>query len=249
MAFNWAPIEDFTIRGTWGTSFRAPVFGELSPLFGVVGANLGQLATQTGPISTGLCDAQRTDLPPVGSGAWKIQSSVGNGMPGSATACSPALTLPAGISMNGGSGGAETIRAGVFQGWSGLKPELATNWGIGFEYAPTDNFLRGLNLQATYYVIKINGVLRAFGVSANAFTDPTQGFAFLVPTDWANSGLTGAAGCTNNLLPTTCAPFQEAVNVLLAQSGEHRRSAGQDADPLDQRWRNIQQGLVEARRY
>jgi hypothetical protein len=37
-----------------------------------------------------------------------------------------------------------------------------------------------------------------------------------VPTDWASSDLPGAAGCTNNLLPTTCAPFQAAVAGLLA---------------------------------
>src|SRR6185503_20199418 len=35
VAFNWAPIEDLTIRGTWGNSFRAPVFGEISPLANV----------------------------------------------------------------------------------------------------------------------------------------------------------------------------------------------------------------------
>ena len=46
VAFNWAPIDDLTIRGTWGTSFRAPVFGELSPLANVAiaGQNLGNFA-------------------------------------------------------------------------------------------------------------------------------------------------------------------------------------------------------------
>jgi outer membrane receptor protein involved in Fe transport len=219
VAFNWAPIDDLTIRGTWGTSFRAPVFGELSPLANVAiaGQNLGTFAAQTAPILTN-CTVG-SSLPPVGSGAWKLQSSAGNGQPGSATACVASLTLPGGISMNGGSGGSDPIRAGGgWDGsWSGLTPELATNWGIGFDFTPT-NFLTGLNLQATYYVIKITRVLRGFGNPVSAtFNDPQLDFAFLVPTDFANNpSLPGSAACPSNLLPTTCAPFQEAVSGLLA---------------------------------
>src|SRR6185503_5328310 len=166
IAFNWAPIDDLTIRGTWGTSFRAPVFGELSPLSNVAiaGQNLGAFAAQTAIIAAG-CTAG-ANLPPVGSGAWKVASSTGNGMPGSATACPAAsvtsILQPAGISMNGGSGGAAVIRAGGFNGWTNLTPELATNWGIGFDYAPS-GILSGLDLQATYYIIKLNSVLRGFG--------------------------------------------------------------------------------------
>ncbi len=54
VAFNWAPIDSLTIRGTWGTSFRAPVFGELSPLANVAiaGQNLGNFAAQTANILT-----------------------------------------------------------------------------------------------------------------------------------------------------------------------------------------------------
>ena len=35
LAFNWNPIENFTIRGGWGQSFRAPNFGEFSPITNV----------------------------------------------------------------------------------------------------------------------------------------------------------------------------------------------------------------------
>src|SRR5215207_8421317 len=67
VAFNWAPIDSFTIRGTWGTSFRAPVFGEISPLANVAiaGQNLGALAQQPGDIGAGCGDDG--SLPPVGS--------------------------------------------------------------------------------------------------------------------------------------------------------------------------------------
>jgi len=98
-----------------------------------------------------------------------------------------------------------------------LVPELSTNWGIGFDYAPSGNFLRGLDIQATYYIIKINGLLTGFGnPTTTSFNDPQLGsFAFLVPTDWLDSGLPGAASCTDNLHPTTCLPFENAVNGLL----------------------------------
>jgi iron complex outermembrane receptor protein len=230
VAFNWSPINDFMIRGTWGTSFRAPAFGELSPLANVAiaGQNLPAFAAQATPITAGCVGG----LPPEGSGAWKLMSSLGpggDGTPGTATSCPTGNVLLGsytanfqelpGISMNGGSGAAAPIRAGGgWDGsWSGLTPELATNWGIGFDYTPTGNFLTGLNLQATYYIIKLNAVLRGFGnPTSDSFNDPTLPFAFLVPTDYANNpNLPGSAACTSNLLPTTCQPFQDAVTGLL----------------------------------
>ncbi len=217
LAFNWAPIDDLTVRGTWGTSFRAPTIGDLSSYAaGVAGHNVGALsATANNVLAT--CTAG-TDLPPAGSGAWKVQSSAGDGTPGSATTCSASLIQAPGISVNGGSDGAAPVRMGGFNGWTGLEPEQATNWGIGFDYTPSGNFLRGLNIQATYYIIKITNRIAGFGFTSNTnFNNPQLGsFAFLVPTDWLQSGLPGAAGCTNNLAPTTCAPFQAAVSGLIA---------------------------------
>ena len=61
-------------------------------------------------------------------------------------------------------------------------------------------------------------MLQGFGnPSTNSFNDANLGaFAFLVPTDFANNpNLPGYAACTTNLLPTTCAPFQAAVQGLL----------------------------------
>jgi outer membrane receptor protein involved in Fe transport len=232
VAFNWSPIEDFTIRGTWGNSFRAPVFGEISPLANVAitGRNMAALGLATDTQGIGGCTGSNPSLPPVGSGAWKVLSSYGDGTLGSASDCLPAntsLTLPNGfvlpdpdnpygITFLGGSAGAAIIRQGGLKGWSGLTPELATNWGIGFDYTPSANFLTGLNIQATYYIIKINSVLIGFGnPNSGSFNDPNIGdFAFIVPTDYAS--VPGGAACTNNLLPTTCQPFQDAVQSLIA---------------------------------
>jgi outer membrane receptor protein involved in Fe transport len=232
VAFNWSPINDFTVRGTWGTSFRAPGPGEISALANVAinGHNLiaQGLAVSPDPIPAGC--GPNGELPPVGSAAWKLMSSLGpggNGAPGSASVCpSGNITIGShtfdvrrlpGVNIQGGIGAAATIRSGGFNGGPDLEPEIATNWGIGFDYTPSANFLTGLNLQATYYSIKLNGTLRNFGQpNASAFNDPAWGEnAVFVPTDWLNSGLPGAAACTSNLLPTTCAPFQNAVNSLL----------------------------------
>ncbi len=223
LAFNWTPIGDLSIRGAWGTSFRAPTITEIGSQRDatVGGQNLSALTgTVGGPPVTTAC-VVGADLPPVGSGAWKIQSSTGNGAPGSASACSPSLTAPPGISVIGGAAASDPIRAGGFQGWTGLKPENSTNFGIGFDYAPERNFLKGLDLRATYYMIKITGRLASFGPpNSNSFNDPQIGsFAFIVPTDYRASGLPGAAGCTNNLTPITCAPFEAAVAGSLARSG------------------------------
>jgi iron complex outermembrane receptor protein len=210
LAFNWAPINDLTIRGAWGTSFRAPVFGELSPLANVAiaGQNLGNLAQTTQLIPAGCTPG--VSLPPANSGAYKVMSAYGSVCPATS------LLTPPGISMNGGSAGSDPIRFGGFQNWKGLTPELSTNWGIGFDYAPS-GILKGLDVQATYYIIKLTNLLTGFGnPTANSFNDPQLGsFAFIVPTDYFTSGLPGAAGCTNNLLPTTCAPFESAVSGLI----------------------------------
>jgi outer membrane receptor protein involved in Fe transport len=231
VAFNWSPIDDLTIRGTWGNSFRAPSFGETSALANVAinGHNLiaQGLAVSPDPIVAG-CGADGS-LPPEGSGAWKLMSSFGDGTPGSTSVCpSGAVMLPSGyalpdvrrphgINILGGVGAAAPVRAGGFNGGPNLEPEKATNWGIGFDYTPSANILTGLNIQATYYQIKLNGTLRNFGQpNSSAFNDPDFGDnAVFVPTDWVDSGLPGAAACTSNLLPTTCAPFQEAVKGLL----------------------------------
>ena len=148
VAFNWAPIDDLTIRGTWGTSFRAPVFGELSPLANVAIAGQKRRLLGTGAAR---CRGLRTGgaLPPEGSGAWKLMSSFGNGTPGSTTLATGPHHRAAqricrrhpvdpGHPLLGGSAGAEIIRAGGLKGWRGFTPELATNWGIGFDYTPSE---------------------------------------------------------------------------------------------------------------
>jgi len=206
LAFNWAPIEDLTIRGGWGQSFRAPNFGEFSQVSNVAwqGWNFGQLYPQnTVPITIACAGG----APPAGSGADKFfQAGLG---------CNSAV---GGISLNGGGRVAvdTLMRKYTNIEQQVLDPEKAVNWSIGFDYTPT-GFLTGLNLQATYYIVKITGLLRNFGnPGTGAFNDPSRGFVFLTPEDMKDP-LTGAPLCAGqNATPLLCAPFQEVVAAVLA---------------------------------
>jgi iron complex outermembrane receptor protein len=205
LAFNWNPIEPFTIRGGWGQSFRAPNFGEYSTVSNVAwqGWNFGQLFSQnTVPITISCVGG----APPAGSGADKFFPAFG---------CDAAL---GGISLNGG--GKVAFDTGMRDYFNieqqRLDPEKAVNWSIGFDYTPTGNFLTGLNLQATYYIVKINGILRNFGnPGTSRFNDPSIGFAFVTPEDLRDP-ITGAQLCAGqNATPWACAPFQEVVAKVL----------------------------------
>jgi iron complex outermembrane receptor protein len=206
VGFNWTLSEDagFTVHGTWGTSFRAPVFGEISPLANVAFAlwNANDLQQQTADIVSHCGNT--------GSGAARLAD---------ATGCAADNSIkPVGISMNGGS--APSIAAGlrnfvnteVFN----VNPEKSTNWGIGAEFAPSGGFLaplQGLDLQATYYIVKITGRLVGFGnPTTNSWNDPTRGFSYIVPTDLK---AIDPAGCSCNATPTACSEFEQMIIGLL----------------------------------
>ena len=207
LAFNWAPINDFLIRGAWGQSFRAPNFGEFSPVSNVAwqGHNFGQLYPQnTVPITIACVGTGPGAAPPAGSGADKLFQA--------GFACGSAL---GGISL--GTGGRVAVDTGMRKYTNTadqvLDPEKAVNWSIGFDYTPS-GFLTGLNLQATYYIVKINGILG--GLGTGRFNDQSLGFVYLTPEDMRDP-VTGAALCAGqNATPWDCAPFQEVVQKVLA---------------------------------
>jgi iron complex outermembrane receptor protein len=207
VAFNWLVDEDIglTVRGSWGTSFRAPGFGEISTLANnaIAGQNLPTIFPQPNSISI-TCDSQ------VGSGGYRLSHAATGGN----FACgNGAANQPGGISLLGS--GTTAANAGfrdfVNQVGQHLHPEQATNWSVGAEFAPTA-FLKGLDVQATWYTVKITGVLRAFGnPTTNSFNQGSLGFSYIVPTD-----LIGAdPACNNNLTPTTCPEFEGMVQKIL----------------------------------
>jgi len=92
-----------------------------------------------------------------------------------------------------------------------LQPEKSTNWSLGFDYAPS-NFLKGLDLQATWYLIKINNLLVGFGnPTTTRFSDGSIGFAYIVPSDLRDP-VTNVQLCAGkDATPWLCPQFQDMI--------------------------------------
>lgn len=224
IAFNWEVSEDIglTVRGTWGSSFRAPGFGEISPLANnnIQMQNSSQAVANTAITIT--CDTPadsafyRLIHPKVGVG-WNGSNAGTNNGKGSVIGCSDgsiggAGAAPTGISFLGDATDAFNFgyRNYVNTNEQHLQPEQGLNYSAGIELAPT-SFLRGLDLQATWYSIKITGALRSFGnPSSNSLNDPQGGFAYIVPTDLAGAGV-DVANCSDNNNPAKCPEFEQMV--------------------------------------
>jgi outer membrane receptor protein involved in Fe transport len=207
VGFTWVLSEDagLSIKGSWGTSFRFANAGEYSPVFSTaIGAfNLpGAVQTLSADNISIQCDAAGN--PVLGSGAAKLKPVFGCG------------ATPGALSLGGAppvSLRPKLANGTFFNGGPVLAPENSINYSIGAEVAPTV-FLKGLDVSATWYSIKINGVLVAFNnPTSNSFNDASQGFHYIVPTDLA--GAVNGAGCTCNATPTTCAAFQDMVSSIL----------------------------------
>jgi iron complex outermembrane receptor protein len=99
---NWVPVEDLLIRGSYGTSLRAPSFAELY-------GNSNNLFTQNYTDPT---------------------------LPG----------IRQGVALSGGN--------------ADLKPEEATTWTVGVEYAPAA--LPGARFTATYFDIEYEGQIASY---------------------------------------------------------------------------------------
>ncbi len=198
VSFTWVVDElvGATVRGSWGTSFRFANEGEFSNVLSPVDNSIG--FPNSGTAATLECTAGAAAA---GSTA---QALVAAGLP-----CG---TNPGGFSYGGGPEPALRIftnaqgQTVTREGGLALAPEKATNYSVGLELAPTIDFLRGLDLQATYYSVKVNGVLSgqlAAGATPG-LNDPNQRFHFIVPSD---------TGCpvADNANPALCAPFEKMV--------------------------------------
>ena len=228
MGFNWNLSEELglTLRGDWGTSFRAPDFAETIGLVknAIAGWNSTLYAQNStiamGTVTSGGCtlaaDSLAGRLVNPGAGFTGWNGAVANGGTSGVTCGSQAQ--PVGLALLGAGGTAigDGMRAYLNTAQNVLKPESAMNWGLTAEIAPTISFLRGLDIQATWYQIKISDALVNYGnPNTGSVNDPSLGFSYIVPTDFAKAGV-DVAGCSNNNTPTTCAEFERIVNSLLA---------------------------------
>jgi iron complex outermembrane recepter protein len=202
LAFTWLVDQTIgaTVRGSWGTSFRFANAGEYSTVgsdtitpFGFSGIS---------PLSIN-CNAQGQ-----ATGGSLDATLIASGF-----ACGPA---PGGLTWSGGPQAvlrsyvnAATGQQQTRAGGTALPPESGKNYSLGVEIAPTIDFLRGFDLQATFFSVKINNqIVRAAGGTAASLADPTARFLAIVPSD---------LGCpiSANKNPTSCAPFEAMVTAAL----------------------------------
>ena len=207
VGFTWGLSQDLgaTVRGSWGTSFRFANAGEYSVVasanvqdFGLPASNFGII----GPQCAG-------GVPPPGSTAAALF----------AAGVAPCNSQPPGLGYGGAPHSqvrfytdASTGLPASREGGTSLPPEKSINYSLGFELAPQIAFLRGLDVQATWYSVKINGTLTNFNnPTAISFNDPNQRFHFIVPSDL---GCPAAA----NANPASCAPFELMVSQILSDA-------------------------------
>jgi len=269
ISFNWTPVDDFTVKGSWGTNFRAPGFSETSYIAKAViqGRNLGT-ALQTGTGGANTCGKLGGTLPAPTSGGGKIQQDAsafyiamhnaylanptnpalasyaiantgcvdslhipgyfGPGDTPTGGLKIPGLLTPGGLTTQGGEPVVDPLRQYTLFGRN-LAPEKATSWAIGFDYTPT-NILRGLDIQATYYIVKLNGALQSFGgggFNDSFFQNPALAFAFPTARDFVDASgnrlcpdLVNAAAPSIpipiNLVPSACPQWVDAVSSILS---------------------------------
>ncbi|MDE2476097.1 MAG: TonB-dependent receptor [Alphaproteobacteria bacterium] len=202
LAFTWLvdELSGMTIRGSWGTSFRF--------------ANAGEYSTVVSDSNTAFGFGGFTGVAiTCGTSGQATPGSFAAALVAAGYACG---STPAGISWAGGPHtalrnyvNAATGLPATREGGTALPPETSENYSAGVEFAPTLDFLRGLDVSATWYSVKINDPLAGGGsVNTSVLADPTQRFRFILPSD---------LGCpvSANANPVTCAPFEAMVTAAL----------------------------------
>lgn len=161
LAINWNVGAGFSIRGAAGTSFRAPLFQELSA---VTGATIDPVNVVGGSNQNNEPSCPVVNVPAVkGSAAAILDPN-----------CSPALQYLGGIAIGGGSGAAAQVRGA---GGSALNPETSRNATLGFDFDPT--FFKGLDINATWYDLKIKGTIQGMSI-LGGFDDPNARSAYIL---------------------------------------------------------------------
>ena len=168
VAFDWNVGYGLVMKGGWGTAFRAPSFQE---------------STTAGPGTVNQVQGQGNNTI-----LTCPQNAVGHpAVPGSIAAlidpnCSAALQFLPGLT----SGFNPDVRPAGFK----LLPETAQNLSAGFEFAPTDNIFKGLDIQATYWYLRIRNVLNNYfgvaGLQSGELDDPNWTHAFLTAANDPN---------------------------------------------------------------
>ena len=179
VAGEWEFIKGFTLRGSYGTSYRAPALSEQ-----FLGATSGFLGAANDP-----CDSDNFPANPANySTTQQIR----------AANCAAVGLNVATFQQNNGitsltRGGAET----------GLAAETSTNWSVGAVVKPRISESVSISFALDYFDIKVKDGVSALGGAAiinrcysEADFDPTGGFCQFVTRD-GNNVITVTSGFVN----------------------------------------------------
>ena len=194
---TWNVAYGLSFRGTYSKSFRAPVPGEQTAVAGAL----------IQPDNNGSASASNLNLDCGGNSTPTPNTLSAYLNP----TCNPAQQNPSGIDVLGGAGVAAPLRAGP-----ALGPERAKNWAVGADFAPTD-FLKGLNLGATWYHVHIDGVINQNGgPNAPDPNDPVAGKVCTAP----------GAGCVFFVRANPNLPITDASNAEFLKLASALTSSG-----------------------
>jgi len=148
---NWGVMDGLTMRGSWGTSFRAPSFVEAGH---VTGATIQAVNTAAGASTNSVGTCQKVGgTTPIGSAAYGIDPN-----------CTSANQFLGGLYLSN----AAAVAAPVRHNGISLQPETAQSLSTGFEWAPTDNIFKGFDIEATYWYTRIRNELQGCNVGTSS---------------------------------------------------------------------------------
>jgi iron complex outermembrane receptor protein len=157
---TWGVIDGLQLKGAWGTAFRAPSPPNIQAISGGLLQGVNTLAGAASNTVTTCPQANVAAVP--GSPAAVLDPN-----------CTAALQNLGGITLSGGEQIASAVRPANYE----LQPEKAQNVSAGFEWAPTDDIFKGLDIEATYYFVLIRGKLQ--GCTSQGLDSPLSASCYL----------------------------------------------------------------------
>jgi len=214
VSLDWLIVDGLKLTGAWGTSFRAPSFQESGSISGATIQGLNQ-AAGAGNNTYGTCVQTGTAAVP-GSAAALIDPN-----------CTNALQNLGGILVRNGAGLATAYRGPNFV----LGPEKAQNVSAGFDFAPEDSFLRGLDVQATYYFVRIRDKLQTCDVLTSRLDDPLFSTCYVTAANNPNfqNEVIALLGNVRSQLPAN----QSATNIAFIADAATRNIGWQSTNGVD----------------
>jgi iron complex outermembrane recepter protein len=214
LSVDWVTFDGLKLTGAWGTSFRAPSFQEAGSISGATIQGLNQ-AAGAGNNTYGTCVQTGTAAVP-GSTAALIDPN-----------CTSVLQSLGGILVRNGAGLATAYRGPDFV----LGPEKAQNVSAGFDFAPEDPVLSGLDIQATYYFVRIRNKLQICDVLTSRLNDPLFNACYITAANNPNfqNEVIALLGNVRSQLPAN----QSVANIAFIADAATRNIGWQSTSGVD----------------